>query len=170
VYAKMKKRNIFILLAVFAVFVLLAVIIEGPIGKRGEKKAAKASILFPGFEADWVSSVEIKTKDREVKLNKEDGSWVVATANNYPADPKAVEDMLSKVKEFKSTLTASKSADKHSQFEVDENGVEVKVLKSEGDMLAHFFVGKMGPDYMSTYMRKADRDEVDLRQRHARMA
>lgn len=158
----MKKKSIFILLAVFAVLVLAVFIIEGPLSKRSEKKAAKESILFPGFEADQVSSVAIKTKDREVKLNKEGESWLVATSDNYPADPKAVEDMLSKVKDLKSALTASKSADKHSQFEVDESGVEVKMLKTEEDVLAHFFVGKMGPDYMSTYIRKADQDAVLL--------
>jgi hypothetical protein len=159
----MRKRSIFILLAIFVVLVLAVIIIEGPLSKRGKRKAAEESILFPEFEADQVSSVEIKTKDREVKLTKEGESWLVATSDNYPADPKAVEDMLGKVKDLKSALTASKSADKHSQFEVDsESGIEVKMLKTEENVLAHFFVGKMGPDYMSTYVRKADQDAVLL--------
>jgi len=145
------------------VLLLAVFIIEGPISKRGKEKAAEESILFPGFEVDQVSSVEIKTKDRQVKLNKEDETWLVATSGNYPADPEAVDTMLGKVKDLRSALTASKSADKHSQFEVDsESGVEVKMLGTGEDVLAHFFVGKMGPDYMSTYVRKADEDEVLL--------
>jgi hypothetical protein len=158
----MKKKSIFILLAILVVLVAAVIIIEGPLSKRGKKEAAKESILFPGFETDQVSSVDIKTKDKEVKLKKEDNVWVVATAGNYPADPKSIEDMLGKVRDLKSTLTASKSADKHSQFEVDESGVEVTMLGTGGKALAHLFVGKMGPDYISTYVRKADQDEVLL--------
>jgi hypothetical protein len=156
----MNKRNIFILLAIFAVLVLAVIIIEGPVSRRGKKKAAKESILFPGFDADQVYSVEIKTVGREVKLSKEDGTWVVATSGNYPADSESVGTMLDKVRDLKSTLTASKSAEKHSQFEVDESGVEVKMLGAEEALLAHFFVGKTGPDFMSTYVRKADKDRV----------
>ena len=159
----MKTKNIFILLCVFVTLVLVAVIING-MGKREEKKADKESILFPEFATDRVSSVEIKTKDKEVRLNKEDGIWIVATADNYPADQKAVETMLDKVKELRSTLTASKSPEKHSQFEVDkDSGVEVAMLGADGeDALARFFVGKIGADYMSTYIRKADQDETLL--------
>jgi hypothetical protein len=158
----MKKKSILILLAILVVLVAAVIIIEGPLSKRGKVKAAKESILFPGFGMDQVSSVDIKTVDKEVKLKKEDNIWVVATAGNYPADPKSVEDMLGKVRDLKSTLTASKSADKHSQFEVDASGVEVTMLGTGEKALAHFFVGKMGPDYISTYVRKADQDEVLL--------
>ena len=158
----MKKKSIVILLAIFIVLVLAVIVIEGPLSKRGKKKAAEESILFPGFAADQVSSVEIRTKDREIKLNKEGESWLVATSDNYPADTEAVRAVLDNVKELKLTLIASKAAEKHSQFEVDESGVEVKMLGAEEDVLAHFFVGKTGPGYMSTYVRKADQDMVLL--------
>jgi len=159
----MKKKNIFILLAVFAGLVIIAIIIEGPIGKRGQKKAAEESILFPGFEPDQVSSIEIKTKSKQVRLNKDNDLWVVATSDNYPADPEAMKSMLDRVKNLKSTHTASRSAEKQSQFEVDEgSGTEVKMMRADGKPLAHFFVGKMGVDFMSTYVRKASQDRILL--------
>lgn len=159
----MKKKSIFILLAVLVALAAIAFIIHN-MGERGEKKADKESILFPSFTADRVSSVEVKTKDRKVRLNKEGDIWVVATADNYPADQKEVEKMLDTVVELKSTVIASKSADKHSRFEVDvASGVGVAMLGAgEGDVLAHFFVGKMGADFMSTYIRRADQDMVLL--------
>ena len=159
----MKAKNIFILFGVFVVLMLAAVIING-MAKREEKKADKESILFPGFAADRVSSVEIKAKDGEVRLNREGDAWLVATSDNYPADQEAVGKMLQTVTELKSTLIASRSAEKHSQFEVDVNGgVEVAMLGAGGeDALARLFVGKMGADYMSTYVRRADQDAVLL--------
>ncbi len=105
----MKKKNIFILLGVLAVLVLAAILIEG-MGKRDEKKVEKESILFPGFAADQVSSIEIKTEDKEVRLNKEGENWLVATADDYPADQEAVEKILDTMTDLKSTLTASRSA------------------------------------------------------------
>ena len=61
----MKKKNILILLGVLIAVVLIAVIIES-MGKRGEKKAEKASILFPGFQADRVSSIDIKKVKKNI--------------------------------------------------------------------------------------------------------
>ena len=160
--SEMKKKNIFILLAVFAVIVLIAVIIEVPLSKRGQKKAAKELTLFSGFDAEQATSIEIITSDRQVKLNRDSGAWLVATSENYPADPKAIETALAKVVALRASHIASKSAEKHPQFEVDKSGIEVKVLGAEDNLLAHFFVGKMGPDYMSSYVRKADQDTVFL--------
>jgi len=39
-------------------------------------------------------------------------------------------------------------------------GVEVKVFDAEQKILAHFFIGKTGPDFFSTYLRKEGSDEV----------
>ena len=159
----MKKKSIFILLIIFAALVVVAIIVEGPMSNRDKKKAAKESILFPGFDADQVSSVEIKTPEKSVKLSRENDSWVVATADNYSAAPEAIEEMMEAVKDLKLNRIASKSAEKYSQFRVDEAGVEVKMLGAGEDVLAHFIVGKPGPDYVfSTYIRKADREEVLL--------
>lgn len=159
----MKKKNIFILLGILVALVLITVIMEN-MGKRDEKKANEESILFPGFAADQVSSIQIKIKDKEVRLNKEGDSWLVATADNYPAEQESVEKMLDKFAELKSKLTASKSVAKHSQFEVDAvSGISVMLMgKSDEDVLAHLFVGKMGSDYTTTYIRKAEQDAVLL--------
>lgn len=159
----MKKKSIFILLGILVALVLITVIMENT-GKRDAKKADEESILFPGFAADQVSSIEIKVKDKEVRLNKEGDSWLVATADNYPADQESVEKILDKFAELKSKLTVSKSAAKHFQFEVDAvSGISVVMMgKSDEDVLAHLFVGKIGSDFTSTYIRKAEQDAVFL--------
>jgi len=159
----MKKKNIFILLGILVALVLITMIIEN-MGKRDERKADEEATLFPGFAADQVSSIQIKIKDKEVRLNKEGDTWLVATADNYPADQESVTRMLDTFAELKSKLTASKSAAKHFQFEVDViNGISVMIMgKSDEDVLAHLFVGKMGSDYTSTYIRKAEQDAVLL--------
>lgn len=159
----MNKKNIFILLAILLGLIIIAFIIEVPLGKRGEKKQAKESIIFPGFSLDKANSVEIKSRGTVTKLLREDGKWIISTEDKYPVDLKALEEMLNKVKDMKSSLVASKSSKKYSQFEVDStNGIEVQIMGSEGKDMAHFFVGKMGPDFMSTYLRRADQDRILL--------
>ncbi|MBD3184056.1 DUF4340 domain-containing protein [Candidatus Poribacteria bacterium] len=156
----MKNKKILILLSIFIVLLVITIILERPFG---DKESDEETLIFPDFDADQVVSVEIKTKDKEVKLNKEGDTWIVATADNYAADAKAVSDMLAKVKELEISLVASKSADKHAQFEVDEeNGTQIKLFGPEDKLLAHLFVGKMGSDFMSTYVRKANQDRVLL--------
>ncbi|UCD85540.1 MAG: DUF4340 domain-containing protein, partial [Deltaproteobacteria bacterium] len=83
-------------------------------------------------------------------------------SENYLADPGSIENLLSKVKELSVGSLASKKPEKHSIFQVDKSGLEVKVLNEGSDPLTHFFVGKAGPDQTSTYLRRGDSPEVYL--------
>jgi hypothetical protein len=57
----------------------------------------------------------------------------------------------------------SRNPSKQEIFQVDpNNGFEVEIKGEEDKTLAHFYIGKNGPDFMSTYFRKAGSDEVIL--------
>ena len=57
----------------------------------------------------------------------------------------------------------STDPNKYPLFELDPvNGVEVKISRSDHTPLAHFFVGKNGPDLISTYIRIGGEKDVLL--------
>ena len=97
-------------------------------------------------------------------LSKQDGNWVVTSMDNYPADSEGITELLSKVAEFKNTQRVSNNPEKQSEFEVDSTGVEAKLMDANGTLLAHLFVGKTTPGFLSSYVRAADSNDVYVAQ------
>ena len=72
--------------------------------------------------------------------------------------------MLTKVTEFKNTQRVSNNPEKQSEFEVDSTGVEAKLMDANDKVLAHLFVGKTTPGFLSSYVRPADSNDVYVAQ------
>jgi hypothetical protein len=153
------KRSFYVLLGILAFLVIIALIIERPFG-GGERE--KEEMMFPGFDRAMVERVEIKENGETVELKREGDEWVVSSARGYPADGRAIEEMFDEMMEMTTRDLISENPDKHPKFKVNEDGIEVKMFGKGDKTLAHFFVGKLGPDYTSTYVRKADSKEVYL--------
>jgi len=152
----MKIKQIIILLGVFVVLFILWLIF----GRESLDKAELAASLFPDFQATNVAKVELTKNGKTTVLKNDNGKWLVVSSDNYPADKDFIEDILSKVSEFKTDNLISDKPEKQSLFEVDSSGIEAKFSDSSGNLIAHFFVGKMGTDYSSGYIRKADSNNV----------
>ena len=67
--------------------------------------------------------------------------------------------------EFKNTQRVSSNPEKQVEFEVDSpTGVEVKLMDANDTLLAHLFVGKTTPGFLSSYVRVADTNDVYVAQ------
>jgi hypothetical protein len=152
----MKIKQIVILLGIFvALFIIWLVF-----GRESLDQPEPAASLFPDFKSESVAKVELTQDDKTTVLQQDNSKWLVETSDNYPADETFTEDILSKVSEFKTDNLISDKPEKQSLFEVDSSGIEAKFSDSSGNLIAHFFVGKMGTDYRSGYVRKADSNNV----------
>ena len=161
----MKTKQLLILGAIFVVLAIIIFIFENPFGQSEyEKKVETAMPLFPSFTAEQVVKIEITASSETTTLSKQNDSWVVASMDNYPADGEGVAELLSKVTEFKNTQRVSNNPEKQSEFEVDSTGVEAKLMDTNDKVLAHLFVGKTTPGFLSSYVRPADSNEVYVAQ------
>ena len=166
----MKIKQILNSLGVVVVLLIIVLVIT-----REPKKTTEE--LFPGFNSDKIAKIEIKTEDKTTVLKKNrseggeagqalspastSGDWLVETEDNYRADQEAINEIFDKVKEFKTTNLASKNPEKQSKYQVDEkSGIEIKFSDASEDLLAHFFVGRSKADFLGSYVRKADANEV----------
>ena len=158
----MKTKQLLILGAIFVVLAIIILLFENPFGQSAyEKKVETATPLFPNFNKEQIVKIEIIATDETTVLSKQDGSnWVVASMDNYPADNEGVTELLSKVAEFKNTQRVSNNPEKQSEFEVDSTGVEAKLMDANDKVLAHLFVGKTTPGFLSSYVRPADSNDV----------
>ena len=161
----MKTKQLLILGAIFVVLVVVVLLFENPFGQSEyEKKVETATPLFPNFDKEQVTKIEIVAIGETTTLSKQDSNWVVASMNNYPADSEGITELLSKVAEFKNTQRVSNNPEKQAEFEVDSTGVEAKLMDASDKLLAHLFVGKTTPGFLSSYVRAADSNDVYVAQ------
>ena len=161
----MKTKQLLILGAIFVVLVVVVLLFENPFGQSEyEKKVETATPLFPNFDKEQVAKIEIVATGETTTLSKQDGNWIVASMNNYPADSEGITELLSKVAEFKNTQRVSNNPEKQAEFEVNSTGVEAKLMDASDKLLAHLFVGKTTPGFLSSYVRAADSNDVYVAQ------
>ena len=162
----MKTKQLLILGIIFVVLVVVVLIFENPFEQSEyEKKVETATPLFPNFNKEQVAKIEIVATGETTTLSKQDGNhWVVASMENYPADSEGIVELLSKVAEFKNTQRVSNNPEKQAEFEVDTTGVEAKLMDASDKLLAHLFVGKTTPGFLSSYVRAADSNDVYVAQ------
>ncbi len=161
----MKTKQLLILGGVFVFLLLVVLIFENPFGKsEHEKKVETATPLFPNFDKEQVAKIEIIAIDGTTTLSKQNGNWIVTSMDNYPADSEGIAELLTKVGEFKNTQRVSNNPEKQAEFEVDSTGVEAKLMDENDKLLAHLFVGKTTPGFLSSYVRPADSNDVYVAQ------
>ena len=159
----MKTKQLLGLIGVLVILGLLVFIFENPFGKSEEqKKVEKAGLLFPFFNKENVAKIEIIAVlgTTTTTLAKQNNQWLVESMDNYPADQKAVEELLDKVADMKTIQRASTNPEKQAVFQVDSSGVEAKLSDASGNLLAHLFAGKTTPEIFNSYVRAADSNDV----------
>lgn len=157
----MKKKQLLTLGGILVLLLLIALIFENPFRKSEyQKKVDEATALFPKFNEDQVDNIEITVKGESTTLTKTDGKWLVTSMDNYPADLNAINDLFEKVAEFDTANHISDNPKNQAEFQVDSSGVEVKLKDANDKTIAHLFVGKNTPGFLSNYVRVADSNDV----------
>ncbi len=157
----MKKKQILILGGIFVLLLLVILIFENPFRmSEYQKKIEAATVLFPNFKKEEVTKVEIIATGQTSTLVKQDGTWVVASMDNYPADSESIDELFTKVAEFDNANLVSDNPKNQSEFQVDITGIETKLFGANDKVLAHLFVGKNTPGFLSSYVRVADSNNV----------
>jgi len=104
-----------------------------------------------------IERVEIKGSGQEMVLEKEDGSWFIKGGEKkIPADGEKVESLVAKVKMIKFDNLVSSNPEKLGRFGLGE---EKYILKIGSEVLE---IGKVGPDWQSTYVKKEGSERVFL--------
>lgn len=150
---KVKSSLIVVLVVVVAIFVVLQMI-----SNRSEKEKP----LFPAFRPEKAAKIIINGKQKQTVLAKQGEVWIVTSEDSFPAEDGAVNRIFDEIGKFSRKDVVSKNPEKHSVYQVDSTGTAVVVEDSKGDTLVAFVIGKVGPDYQSTYVRDILTDEVIL--------
>ncbi len=159
------SKQVRVLLAILLILIVAVLVSENPFKGRAETKVRAGKPLFPSYAEDDVTNVTVYGKRDTVALSREGNQWLLHEGSDtYPADTSGVMKMLAAVPKLTDRVVVSRNPEKQGIYEVDSTGTEVVMSGDTDRTIAHFFVGKPGPDFSSSYLRVHDSDAVLLQE------
>ncbi len=122
-------------------------------------------------EGDQWRVAEFKTKLKGELGKTDNGQRTVDKRQEpqwFPADYKKVDLSLSGLQDLTIIALAGKNPEKHGYFEVNAVGMQVRLFDKEGKNMAHLYIGKTGPAFTESYVRKEGEKEVYIANRYLR--
>lgn len=141
----MKKR----LLLLSALLVLLGLYL-GLKNSEELNRRPTSQKAFREFSADRVSKIEITNKGKKTILERQGENFLVTSNGSFAADKNAIADIINNIKNLNLDELVSTNVNNHDVFEVNEKGINLKT----GGHEVEFWIGRMGPDFQSTYVRR----------------
>jgi hypothetical protein len=113
------------------------------------------------YDPDRVDTLEITAPAGHIVIARASGGWELQSPLRYPADTSALAAALRTGAALELTSVVSTNPAKRGLFKLDEAGTLVRIAE-RGKDAETFWVGKPGPSYNETYVRKDNSDDVYL--------
>lgn len=159
----MSNQRLGILAAVAAIMVVWAVL-QSRLSHPARVKPSGPTYLIQGLDTSEIGSIVVGHGDKAVKIARANGRVVVVNKANYPADPKQINDLISKCLDIKRSSLYTSNPKNHEDLEVtEEKGRSVvKLLKSDGTLLTGVIIGRSQENGQGAYVRMISSDDVYL--------
>ena len=144
-----------------AILVVLAGVAYFVMQRPGEQSSSGPEKVLVEFDSSAVDRMDVHSTAGNVTLEKIGGEWTLTSPLRYRADPAAIASALGSARKILLSSLVSTNPQKQSLFMVDSSGTLVQLL-DRGNVRAAFRLGKFGPTYTETYVRREGSDEVYL--------
>ena len=159
----MKKKTLYTLLGALLVLVIIY-LIQLRTHTTVSVKESTVQIL-PDFSPNAVAKIaayQDTAAEKRLVLEKSHGRWVVKSNFNAKAQENQVEKLLETLKGMRGQLRSTKE-ELLSDFEIgEEETFHLVLYDEEGTELNHLLVGKKGPDWKSSFVRRSGESNVYL--------
>jgi|GEM_PF-1692394 len=163
-------KKLSILLAVFGVLLIGVVIYNFGFS---DKKQASYDPMLVQVDTSAIDKISITPKagNDPFDVEKKNGSWVItAEGNQYPADPSAINNIISQLVEVKAQRVSATKKESWGKYELTDSVATHIKLSVSGTVVADIYLGKFSfkqsqnpyqrqPD-ITSYIRKAGDDRV----------
>jgi len=151
------KNKLVVSAAVFVILLLLVVLFREDPYEAG--KPENFDGVLPKIEAGSLDKIEITQGEESFTVEKRGEDWLITAPAEYKTDESWKTAIVDKLEGLKVTRLASDKKEKHAGFEVDDKGSRVKAYAAGREVLS-LIVGKITPDYQSTFVRTPDSEKV----------
>jgi hypothetical protein len=150
-------RNTLLLSGLLVVLLVIAVLVMQKPGERSS--SGETGVLMAPIDSLAVDKIEIKALGSSVVLQKNGVEWYLQEPVSYRADQSAVAAFLHDSKSLEVKNVVSNKPEKHSVFQVDSTGTQVKIFEKGTEKTA-FIVGKPTSSYSELYARRSGSNDV----------
>ena len=159
----MDNRKLGILAVVAAAMVLWAVLQARLSGGRRALPSGP-TYLIQGLDPADIDSITVGKGKNPIKIQRQEGRFVVTNKANYPADAKQINDLITKTLDIKTSDLYTSDPKNHEDLQVTEDKARsiVKFFKADGSLLTGVVVGQSRESGQGTYVRLASSDDVYL--------
>ncbi len=156
----MTNQRLGILALVAAVMVVWATVqSRGPTRRATEQSGP--SYLIQGLDSAAIGSIVVGQGKDAIKIERQENQFVVANEQNYPADAKQLNDLVSNCLDIKTTEVYTTNPSNHEELEVTEAKAKnvIKFFKQDGKLLAGVVIGKSQESGQETFVRLISEDK-----------
>ena len=141
------------------VLIALAYAYQGPLRKWQNSLGAPVNFLA-GIDTAKIDKIELTQNGKSYEYDKNGDNWFEAGSKKFPLTEGKVQSFLDEFKKVQNSaiILVSANKNKKSDFQTDNSGVEVKL--SGNNVSIDFVSGKLGSDFISTYVSKSDSNET----------
>jgi hypothetical protein len=150
-------RNTVLLSGLLVVLLVIAVLVMQKPGERSS--SGETGVLLAPIDSLAVDKIEIKGSGNSLVLQKNGVEWYLQEPVAYRADQSVVATFLHDSKSLEVKNVVSNKPEKHSVFQVDSMGTQVKIFE-KGTEKAAFIVGKPTSSYSELYARRSGSNDV----------
>jgi len=152
------------LLIILVILALLAFLVER---SRTRKLSPHLKRLISEKQTEKIDRIIISREGDTSRLIRENDTWYVEIlGKKKKTDEKKVDRLFGTLDSLRGELVSS-SGERYGEYEVDEKGLRALFLSGD-DTVLDIIVGKSGPDFNSSYVRKTDEEGVYLVNRYLR--
>lgn len=154
----MINRRNQILGALLVFQIIVAAIVLWP---RSNAASAAGVPLFKDVHSDQITCLTIQDSNNSVQLVKEDGKWVLADSDSFPANSDAIDELLQKIVDLKTDRLVARTPASHARLKVAADDYERRIDFATDGQQYTLFVGSSAGSQTS-HVRAGGQNEVYL--------
>jgi hypothetical protein len=154
------------ILGIIAVCMVIWAVVQSRISSGPKVRPDTLVYIIQGLDPADIGSIVLATGESAVTLKREGGRFVVVNKDNYPADAKEINNLLTKCLGIRSSELYTDNPANHEDLQVTEQKARsvVKFLKPDSSVLTGIIVGKDRELGEGSYVRLASSDKVYIAQ------
>ena len=157
----MSNRKL-IILGILAICMVIWAVIQSHFSSKPKTAPDKPAYLIQGLNPADIGSIALGAGEDEVTLKRQSGPFVVVNKDNYPAETKQINDLITKCLDIQTSQFVTDNPENHEALEVTEKDARnvVKFFKTDASLLTGVIVGKTKEEGQGNYVRLATSDKV----------
>jgi len=149
-------------LGIVAVFMVIWAVVQSRVSSRPKTNVDRLAYLIQGLDPADIDSIVVGTGEDAITLKRQQGRFVVANKNNYPAKASEINNLITKSLEIQTSQFVTDNAANHEDLGLTEEKAKtlVKLFKPDSSLLTGVIAGKAKELGQGTYVRLASSDTV----------